>query len=99
LIFRGIEKSRHRLLILVSHKPRLNIGGGREAFKELARRIARGSTAIFLSPEVFNKSADWYQHPDKPLGWLPMKNKGAVVTLLNNGIYHPEQWTKNLYSF
>ncbi len=84
-----------REVILVSCKPQLNIGGGREVFKELACRIGQGSTAVFLAPEVFNKPADWYQHPDEPLGWLPLKNKGAVVTLLNNGIYHPEQWTKN----
>jgi len=83
-------------LILVSHKPA--VPGGRESFKDLARRIGRGSAAVFLSPQVFNKSADWYQHPDQPLGWLPLANKGTLANL-GHAVYPKDDWAKNLYSF
>ena len=100
-----------RELILVSREPAEP--GGREAFKELARRIGRGSTVVFLSPEVFNKSADWYQHPDEPLGWLPLVNKGTLLYFfastdmrknkslanLGHAVYPKDDWAKNLYSF
>ncbi|MBC8229030.1 glycoside hydrolase family 2, partial [bacterium] len=85
-----------RELILVSHKPAEP--DGREAFKDLVRRIGRGSTVVFLSPEVFNKSADWYQHPDQPLGWLPLANKGTLANL-GHAVYPKDDWAKNLYSF
>jgi len=90
------DVSAGRELILVSHKPA--VPGGRESFKDLARRIGRGSAAVFLSPQVFNKSADWYQHPDQPLGWLPLANKGTLANL-GHAVYPKDDWAKNLYSF
>ena len=46
-----LENQTARELILVSRQPQAP--GGAEAFTELIRHIARGSTAIFLCPEVF----------------------------------------------
>jgi hypothetical protein len=71
-------------VILVSRKP---APGGTEAFRELARRIVRGSTAVFLSPEVFAKG-------DQPLGWVPLKKKGTV-TSIGGSLYHKDEWAKN----
>ena len=61
--------------------------GEAKAFRELARHIARGSHAVFLSPEIF-------QRADSRTGWLPLANKGARVDLLN-WLYHKDDWTKN----
>ncbi len=47
------------------------ISGDHDGFRELARRIFQGSSAIFLSPKVFRKD-------DKPLGWLPLAVKGEL---------------------
>ena len=83
-----------RELILVSHRPHAQ--SGTEAFQQLARRIGRGLTAVFLSPEVFHKPADWYQRPDQPLGWLPLKNKGALSNIANAAAVFPkDEWAKN----
>ena len=83
-----------RELILVSHKPHAR--GGREVFQELARRIGRGSTVVFLSPNVFHKPADWYQRPDQPLGWLPLKNKGVLSNIANApAVFPKDEWSKN----
>jgi len=82
-----------RELILVTDKPYAN--GRRKEFRELAQRIAQGSTAVFLSPKVFFKRFDWFGRPDKPLGWLPLKEKGEVVNLMNIGLYHADRWLKN----
>jgi hypothetical protein len=43
---------------------------------------------------VFNKSADWYQQPDKPLGWLPLVNKGELANL-GHAVYPKDDWAKN----
>ncbi len=45
-------------------------GGDLAAFQDLARRMATGSTVVFLSPGVFPRDA-------KPLGWLPLAKKGT----------------------
>jgi hypothetical protein len=49
---------------------------------ELARRIARGGTAIFLSPLAFRRD-------DDPLGWLPLANKGRCYAF-HDWLYHKE---------
>ncbi len=57
-----------------------------EAFGDLAARIARGSSAVFLCPEVFARG-------DQSTGWAPLKNKGTAVP----GwiwLYHPDQWAQ-----
>ncbi len=88
------DVARERELILVSQKPHAQ--GGREIFQELARRIGRGSAVVFLSPEVFHKPADWYQRPDQPLGWLPLKNKGELSNIANApAVFPKDEWVKN----
>jgi hypothetical protein len=72
-----------REIILVSSAPP---PAGAEAFRELARRIARGSSAVFLSPAVFKKK-------NKPLGWLPLAKKGSVAPL-PSWLYHKEEWAR-----
>ena len=58
-----------------------------EAFRELAKQIARGSHAVFLSPEVFHEGDDRTR-------WLPLTNKGAVADL-PVWLYHKDDWAKN----
>ena len=73
-----------REVILVGRKPASP--NGPEAWQELARRMARGSTVVFLSPAVFKKG-------DKPTGWLPLANKGSLVAL-PSWLYHKDEWAK-----
>jgi hypothetical protein len=49
---------------------------------EILRRVARGSTAVFLDPGLFRKGND-------PVGWLPLKNKGRL-TSFSDWLYHKE---------
>jgi hypothetical protein len=56
------------------------------AFAALAQQIARGSTAIFLSPEVFKKG-------DSNVGWLPLANKGSL-TPIQGWLYLKDEWAK-----
>jgi len=51
-------------------------------WKELARRIACGSSAIFLSPLAFKRDED-------VLGWLPLVNKGRCYKF-GDWLYHKE---------
>ena len=60
--------------------------GGQAAFAELARRITRGSTAIFLAPEVFAKG-------DQPAAWLPLAKKGALSPIVG-WLYLKDEWAK-----
>jgi hypothetical protein len=57
--------SQKRELILVGTG-----GGDLAAFQDLARRMATGSTVVFLSPGVFARDG-------QPLGWLPLAKKGT----------------------
>jgi hypothetical protein len=72
-----------REVILVSGAPP---AGGAAAFADLARRIARGSTAVFLSPAVFAKAG-------QPTGWVPLAKKGSVEGL-PSWLYHKDEWAK-----
>lgn len=65
----------HRELILVG-----NVGGDLAAFRELAERMASGSTVVFLSPSVFMRG-------DQPLGFLPLGTKGTWGTIEANGYF------------
>ena len=79
----GAQNSRE--VILVGDRP---AAGGAEAYRELARHIARGSNAVFLCLDpVFRKG-------DNPTYWLPMVNKGAQVGL-PLWVYHKDDWAKN----
>jgi hypothetical protein len=51
-------------------------------WRELARRIARGSAAVFLAPAAFKRG-------DDPVGWLPLANKGRCYAF-NDWLYHKE---------
>ena len=77
------DQPQPRELILVSAAP---ADGGAEAWRELVRRIARGASVIFLSPSVFKQD-------DEPVGWLPLKNKGSLSTLMG-WLYHKDEWAK-----
>ncbi len=78
------EQPDARRVILVSGVPQPP--GDAAAFAELARRIARGSTAVFLSPAVFAKK-------DQPAGWVPLAKKGTVAGL-PSWLYHKDEWCK-----
>jgi hypothetical protein len=52
----------------------------------LARHIARGSTVVFLSPEVFAKG-------DRPTAWLPLARKGTVSPI-HGWLYLKDEWAK-----
>ncbi len=56
-------------------------GGDVAAFRELAQRIARGSTAIFLSPAVFALG-------DRPTALVPCVNKGTIGVIDFCGGYY-----------
>lgn len=60
--------------------------GDRAVWAALARRIATGSTAIFLAPAVFARG-------DQPTAWLPLANKGSLVGL-PTWLYHKDDWNK-----
>jgi hypothetical protein len=61
--------------------------GGAAAFADLARRIARGSTVVFLSPGVFAKG-------NQQAAWVPLAEKGSVAAL-PSWLYHKDEWAKN----
>ena len=55
-------------------------------FCELARRMARGATVIFLTPEVLRRG-------DQPVGWLPLEHKGSL-TAIRGWLYLKDEWCK-----
>lgn len=73
-----------REVLLVSAKPAAP--GGAAAFRELAMRIASGSTAIFLSPDVFTQA-------DQPTAWLPLIKKGTAKPI-RGWLYLKDEWAK-----
>ncbi len=73
-----------REVILLSGKPE---GDPAVLFKDLARRIARGSTAVFLTPETLARG-------DQSTGWLPLKTKGSVSGIAR-WLYHSDEWSKH----
>jgi hypothetical protein len=75
---------RTREVILVSKTPAAPSGAA--AFAQLAKRIARGATAVFLSPEVFKQGNDFVR-------WLPLANKGTA-TPIRGWLYLKDEWAK-----
>jgi hypothetical protein len=73
-----------REVILAGAKPP---PGGAQAWRDLVRHLARGSTAVFLSPELFKKG-------DNPVGWLPLANKGSLSGL-PRWLYLSDDWAKS----
>ena len=81
--FSGEEPTR-REVILVGRTPR---GGGEAAaWQDLARRIARGATVVFLCPEVFRRG-------DDPAGWLPLQARGTIKPI-TGWLYLKDEWAK-----
>jgi hypothetical protein len=78
-LFGGSAPGR-RELILVGEPAEAS--GDQEAWKELARRMARGSTVLFLSPTAFKREKD-------PVAWLPLAQKGRCYKF-NDWLYHKE---------
>jgi hypothetical protein len=60
--------------------------GGAAAWRGLAERLARGDTAIFLSPGVFRDG-------DNPVAWLPVARKGAITPIFG-WLYLKDEWAK-----
>jgi len=94
LVARGIRTREYsparreaREVILACGKP--PAPGGAVAFSELARHIARGSTAVFIDPGIFTdgKSAT---------RWLPLRRKGVLSEIdWVGGYYRADMWAKN----
>ncbi|MHB8974772.1 MAG: glycoside hydrolase family 2 protein [Pirellulaceae bacterium] len=57
-----------------------------DVFCELARRMARGATVIFLTPDVLRRG-------DQPVGWLPLANKGTL-SAIRGWLYLKDEWSK-----
>ncbi|MBM3498962.1 MAG: glycoside hydrolase family 2 [Armatimonadetes bacterium] len=73
-----------REVILVGRMARAP--GDVAAWQDLARRIARGATVVFLCPEVFRRG-------DDSAGWLPLATKGAVRGI-HSWLYQKDDWAK-----
>jgi hypothetical protein len=73
-----------RELILATASP--PAPGGAVVFRELARRIARGATVVFLSPAVFGQG-------NHRTAWLPLARKGDFAEL-PSWLYHKDEWAK-----
>ncbi len=58
----------------------------RDLFCELARRMARGATVVFLTPEALRRA-------DQSAGWLPLANKGALDAI-HGWLYLKDEWSK-----
>ena len=78
------KKQSRRELILVTDKAAAP--GNAHAFAELCRHVARGSTAIFLSPEVF-------RHRSLEAAWLPMAEKESLCKVPSD-LYIADNWAK-----
>jgi hypothetical protein len=81
--FSAGQQTRREVILAGQHPP---APGGAEAFGELARQLARGSTAIFLSPSVFAQG-------EQRTRWVPLPRKGSL-TSLNAWLYHKDEWAK-----
>jgi len=79
------EKQKSREIILVGlHPP-----DGKDtlsAFTSLMQHIARGSYAVFLSPEVFKQGKN-------TVGYLPLEKKGSLPTIYS-WLYLKDEWAK-----
>ena len=70
----------HRELILVGDVSSLNTTA--DHWKDLALRLARGSSVIFLSPNAFKRG-------NESTGWLPLATKGRAYSFYD-WLYHKE---------
>jgi hypothetical protein len=72
-----------REAILALNPPKENTA---TAFVELANHMARGSTAVFLSPGTLAREK-------APTGWIPLVKKGNYA-ITDNHVYHKDEWCK-----
>jgi hypothetical protein len=72
-----------REVILASGKPTAD---PTVLFRDLAQRIAGGSTVIFLTTDTYAKG-------NQSTGWLPLKAKGQVSGIAR-WLYHSDEWAK-----
>jgi hypothetical protein len=73
-----------REVILVGQQP---VRGDAAAWRALLQHVARGSTVVFLSSEVFKKN-------DNLVGWVPLAHKGTLV-IAGDWLYPHDSWTKH----
>lgn len=81
--YASTDEGTARAVILVSGKPPADPA---VVFRDLARRIVRGSTVIFLT-------TDTYSRGQQSTGWLPLKTKGNVSGIAR-WLYHADEWAK-----
>ncbi len=75
----------NRQVILAAAKP--PAPGGVEAFRDLARSVARGATVVFLSPEIFAEG-------NQSTRWMPLVHKGTI-TPIHGWLYLKDEWAKS----
>lgn len=73
-----------REVILVGREP--PAPDGENPFRKLLRRVARGSCAIFLAPEVFRNG-------ENSVAWLPLREKGSLA-VMRSWVYLKDEWAK-----
>jgi hypothetical protein len=71
--------------LLVSRTPAVH--AGEPAFVDLWKCVAGGSTAVCLSPEIFQKG-------DDRAGWLPWETRGTLKNI-NGWLYLKDEWAKH----
>lgn len=63
-------------------------------FSELARRVARGSAVVFLTPNTL-LDAPFDNHAPKPLRWLPMGSDARpLIAHTPDWYFHADPWAK-----
>jgi hypothetical protein len=72
-----------REVLLVAGKPTADPAA---VFRDLAQRIARGSTVVFLT-------TDSYARGGQTTGWLPLQSKGSVSPIAR-WLYHSDEWAR-----
>ena len=73
-----------REVLLIGANP---AAGSEAAWRDLAGRIARGATAVFLSPAVFREG-------DDPVARLPLEPKGTLAPI-QGWLYLKDEWAKS----
>lgn len=81
--FDGGNRSTRQLIVIVGRKPQ-----DRATMVAIARQMACGSVAVFLSPSTFRSGSDTTR-------WLPLGKKG-VMTRMDDvaGYYRADRWAK-----
>ncbi len=77
-------ESRRELILAGERAPAT---GGRTVFEDLAKRIARGSSVVFLSEKIFRDG-------QISTRWLPLEQKGTILATLN-WLFGKDEWVKD----